>query len=1305
MTLSLLKKTTGWVLFILLFAGSQLNAANNITLNAAGSNSLTVILNTFQQLQVSNTISSFNTLWLNTEKGEFVEISAPSYSKSNVAGAPQLPVISRMIEIPAGATARVKVISYELKEYKLSDFGITQRLLPAQLPQPKSGDKVAFSYNKQLYESNRFYGEELARVEVAGYLRSVKLANLVISPVEYNPVTNTIRVYNNLVVEIRFDGADRAEASDIKARTRSAYFSSIFRDVLNNQPSDAPLDTISTVPVKYVIVADPMFQEALQSFIHWKIKRGFQVIEAYTNNPAVGNTFVSIKAYLQNLYASATATDPAPTFVLLVGDVAQIPAYNCGEHVSDLYYCEYTGDYLPEVYYGRFSANNVSELMPQINKTLQYEQYLMPDPSYLNEVVMAAGSDPSYQLVWGNGQINYGTTYYFNAAHNLVSHTYLQPEPGGGNYSQNIRNNVSNGVSYANYTAHGSPDGWANPGFSISQVAALQNKDKYCLMVGNCCQTNTFNQNTFGEVLLRAVDKGALGYIGATDYSYWDEDYWWGVGNGPIVTNPTYETSGLGAYDRTFHDHGEPRSEWYSTMDQMVFAGNLAVQASNSGLKRYYWEIYCLMGDPSTMVYFSVPPPMTVDYMPFLPLGTPTFEVQTEPYAYIAISKNNILHSVAEADQNGYAYLSLQPFTEAGYASIVVTKQNREPYIDSVLVASPNGPYLVLDSYLVKDNGGNNNQTPEYNEPLTVDLAFNNYGNTNAMDAVTTLTSGDTYLSIPGSAYTWPLIPSNGSAAAADALSIDINEYVPDMHTASFTVSTQVDTNTFTSQFNIQIKAPKLVNSQITISDVDHGNGNGRIDPGETINVQVIATNTGHCASSAVTTSLFVIGNFVTSNSPVVNLGILAPGASGTANFSFTVSQAAPVGAAFAMYVVSEAGVYNAVSALSPLVGLQLEDFETGNFQKYSWSMAGNKPWTITTANKSEGTYSARSGEINNAEKSEMFIEGQVFTTDSISFFRKVSSQSGHDFLRFYVDGIEFGNWSGNKDWARVSYLVPAGNHRFTWAYEKDSSTLVPDDAVWVDYIKFPPFGPSMAGPLAVNSLAVPATICKGDQSQLYAFATGGTGVYSYQWTPAIALSNTGIFNPLASPAETTTYNVEFLDNISIFGTVTVTVEQPPQPPVASVISDHLVSSVTQGNQWYNYQGIIPGATSQIYTPTSTNAYYVTTTNAAGCESAASNSVFYGFTGIQPEAGNGISVYPNPFTGRVYVNYNLNSESHIKISVFNALGNEVAVIEDGEKAGGIHQSVFDGSALPAGVYYCKLFSGNNVQVVKLVKNK
>jgi hypothetical protein len=60
-----------------------------------------------------------------------------------------------------------------------------------------------------------------------------------------------------------------------------------------------------------------------------------------------------------------------------------------------MYYGEYTGgtDYIPELYIGRFSATNVNELMPQINKTLQYEKFTMPTSQYMDTCVMVAGYD------------------------------------------------------------------------------------------------------------------------------------------------------------------------------------------------------------------------------------------------------------------------------------------------------------------------------------------------------------------------------------------------------------------------------------------------------------------------------------------------------------------------------------------------------------------------------------------------------------------------------------------------------------------------------------------------------------------------------------------------------------------------------------------------------------------------------------------------------------------------------------------------------------------------------------------------
>jgi hypothetical protein len=62
------------------------------------------------------------------------------------------------------------------------------------------------------------------------------------------------------------------------------------------------------------------------------------------------------------------------------------------------------------------------------------------------------------------------------------------------------------------------------------------------MWIGNCCQSNTFYENEcFGEAALRKANGGAIGYIGGSNNTLWDEDYWWGVGvNSTVVAQPTY---------------------------------------------------------------------------------------------------------------------------------------------------------------------------------------------------------------------------------------------------------------------------------------------------------------------------------------------------------------------------------------------------------------------------------------------------------------------------------------------------------------------------------------------------------------------------------------------------------------------------------------------------------------------------------------------------------------------------------------------------------------------------------------------
>ncbi len=74
-------------------------------------------------------------------------------------------------------------------------------------------------------------------------------------------------------------------------------------------------------------------------------------------------------------------SDPAPSFVLFVGDTGQIPSEigSSTNKVTDLYYCSVDGDMFPEMYYGRFSATTVPQLETQVDRTIEYEQYQFPD--------------------------------------------------------------------------------------------------------------------------------------------------------------------------------------------------------------------------------------------------------------------------------------------------------------------------------------------------------------------------------------------------------------------------------------------------------------------------------------------------------------------------------------------------------------------------------------------------------------------------------------------------------------------------------------------------------------------------------------------------------------------------------------------------------------------------------------------------------------------------------------------------------------------------------------------------------------
>ena len=629
-----------------------------------------------------------------TKSGVFTRLAIPGFHSSMQVGAPELPQMNRLVAVPAGATARVSFRNVQKTRIRLADHGITHPLFPTQDSVSKSADldNLPFAQDMSVY-MQKAVARETTTILPQGRLRAMDIARLEIAPVTWFPADNELEIITSMDVDVSFDNVDKALATDLIARTYSPFFEHLYAGMAGSKAfHDAYPDRVKDL-VTMVIVTPPAFASQLQDFVAWKTQRGFKMIMAVTGTPEVGTTTASIEAYLNNLYNSATPENPAPSFVLFVGDVAELPTFQEAGDASDRPYCAVDADLVPDMYYGRFSATNPTQLQAQLDKTMMYDQFTMPDPSYLNRVTMIAGVDGTYAATHGNGQINYGTNNYFNAAHGITSNTYLYPASSGAVEAAIIQT-VNDGVAYINYTAHGSETSWADPSMTQANVNAMTNAGKPTLAVGNCCLTSTYDYaECFGETFLRAANKGAVGYIGASNSTYWDEDYWWGVGfhASSQIDGTGYPilATGIGAYDGLFHESGEAANLWYVTNDALVFSGNLAVMESGSSRTTYYWNIYNLLGDPSLSVYM-VPTANTVSHPTTVFVGQTTLTVGADTGSYVGLTQNGVLMGAGTVNAKGNVDIDyLGELTPGVPMKLVVTAQNKIPYITDINVIVP----------------------------------------------------------------------------------------------------------------------------------------------------------------------------------------------------------------------------------------------------------------------------------------------------------------------------------------------------------------------------------------------------------------------------------------------------------------------------------------------------------------------------------------------------------------------------------------------------------------------------------------
>lgn len=473
--------------------------------------------------------------------------------------------------------------------------------------------------------------------------------------------------------------------------------------------------------------------------------------------------------------------------------------------------------------------------------------------------------------------------------------------------------------------------------------------------------------------------------------------------------------------------------------------------------------------------------------------------------------------------------------------------------------------------------------------------------------------------------------------------------------------------NNYVAEFNTLITNTNNVNSNGVQSFVIQGreievinytmvSGTNTIfDPNETASLTFNAQNTGASDVQNLRFELRFMEPELTVNTPFVEIASMATSQVVTLPFQVAVSNSftpgTTVDALVDIYVNNNLFKTEIVTIIGET---NCDGFETGFPTGTTFS---DTAWTISTTVFTEGSQSAASGNISDFQQSIMYMQKTLLTDGVISFKRKVSSEANYDYLRFSIDGVQQAQWSGDQDWAEVSYPVTSGTHTFTWRYFKDVNTVNGLDKAFVDAVCFPSEN-SATPTIEVNPEAIYVEIPFGTNLDS-TFTIAST-------TPVFVLFTNQILDTLDIPVNWCTSNYPN-GSVNAMQTKTVTLKfNTRNKQVGQIFTATLVTEAQEGNT--------------VETP-------VTMKIVSG-------------VGIDDYTNqNGYSIYPNPTPNSVQI-VSQNSNTLIKeVQLYTMNGKYIS-----------SQSVNDYSAkidltpYSSGLYLVKVISENNTfEHIKVIK--
>ncbi len=1242
-----------------------------------------LVSSTLEKSKVQFTIEGFQLTEVTTPRGKSFTLSVAEGIPLQETGAPDVLKLTAALAIPDMAGMEVHVISSSYTDYPNIDLAPSKGVISRNI----DPSTVPYTYGKS-YQRNAFFPGTLADAGTPYIIRDVRGQNLVLYPFQYNPVTKTLRVYQEVTVELRKVndlGMNPLGRKVLNHRETSEFSAVYHRHFLNADNLDY---TALNDYGKVLVICYGAFMDAMTPYVNWKNALGFPT--KIVNVTTIGTTAAAIKSYITSYY-----NNNGLAFVLLVGDAAQIPTNNGGGlgGPSDNAYGYVVGnDHYSDIFIGRFSAENVGQVQTQVERTIYYEQSPsnLTDDWYTTAIGIASDQGP--------GDDNeYDYQHIRNQQTKLLAYTYtMNPElfdgsQGGNDAAGNpnpslVSTAVNNGGSIILYTGHGSTTSWGTSGFSNTNVNALTNQGKLPFIWSVACVNGEFMNGTcFAEAWMRAsqggLPTGAIGFLGATINQSW---------NSPMA----------GQDEMT-----DILVESFPSNIKRTFAG-LSINGCMKMIDQYgtdgsnMADTWTVFGDPTLYVRTATPVVMTVTHPATLFSGSTSLTATCNINGARATATLNDSILATGLVAGNSVTLTFPGLSAPGDSvHLVVSAFNKIPYIADIPIITPSGPYMTYMTNHVNDTTGNNDHMADFGEEILMTLYMKNVGIAATENLTVKLRTQDAFVTLNDTVESYGVMAPAEIKSVVDGFKFTVHNNIPDGHAINFTLVSQDGANTWNSTFTVNGHAPVLAAGNVIVID-STGNNNGRLDPGETAFLKIFIENGGSSEATGILAHLVAVNPFVTVVSDPLSYGTLAGGNNGWRLFEIAVDALAPQGqtASFMLQITADknlatASDFNLVIGRIPALVIDLDgNANSGTVMKSSIEaldlmatyVAGSVPSDLANYSSvfvSLGTYPDNRALTNSegqllatylTDGGRLYMEGGDTwaydpPTPVHSMFNITASGDGASDLDqllgvsgTFTAGMGFA-FSGDNGY--IDHIVP-GTGAMTVLTNSNpvyNTTIANDATIYRTIAASSEFGGLDDGtypstkmqlmkeyltffgiqppPLAANFFAFPTSIEMGETVTFSDFSTGGVTTWNWSFPGGVPATSTDQ-NPVITYPAGGLYDVELT--------------------VSNGVTNNTL--VRTGYVWVNF-------------PVGTGDKKV-----LGC-----------------------TVYPNPGNGEFHLNLT-SPEDQVTLTVYNMVGATI-YNERVNVTGNVLTMVIHLENQPAGVYFLSTIGNNSTLMQKLIISK